>query len=166
MLDAAARAALVDPALNVLADASAPPARRRDAARDLAAGTFDRVGAPLAGLLDVRNPEEVQRAALSSLDAHADPGVVAQLVRRWDGLTPSVKAEATRVAIMCSEAVPWRCHRNLVSDAVVARGADVLHILDGRVSAHVLTKFALVQNTEVRYPPPSELVQRELDLNR
>ena len=77
-----------------------------------------------------------------------------------------VTAEATRVAIMCSEAVPWRCHRNLVSDAVVARGAEVLHILDGRVSAHVLTKFALVQNNEVRYPPPSELVQRELDLNR
>ena len=105
LLDAAARAALVDPALNVLADASAPPARRRDAARDLAAGTFDRVGAPLAGLLDVRNPEEVQRAALSSLDAHANPGVVAQLVRRWDGLTPSVKAEATGVAIARSERI-------------------------------------------------------------
>ena len=40
-------------------------------------------------------------------------------------------ATERRVAFMCSEAVPWRCHRTLISDALVARSWDVLHILDG-----------------------------------
>ena len=60
-----------------------------------------------------------------------------------------------RTVIMCSEAVPWRCHRTLVSDALTARGVEVEHILDAGVSPHRLTRFAIVQDGEVTYPPES-----------
>ena len=71
-------------------------------------------------------------------------------------------------AIMCSEAVPWRCHRSLVSDALTARDVDVLHILDDRVMPHTLTRFAMVTAGDVRYPleASAELKQAELDLTR
>jgi uncharacterized protein (DUF488 family) len=75
-------------------------------------------------------------------------------------------SESVPLAIMCSEAVPWRCHRNLVSDAVTARGTAVQHILDDRITPHALTKFAVIEDGEVRYPPSTELVQTELDLTR
>ena len=41
-------------------------------------------------------------------------------------------AEATPTAIMCAEAVPWQCHRQLVADALVARGVEVRHITSSR----------------------------------
>ena len=61
---------------------------------------------------------------------------------------------AKRVAIMCAEAVPWRCHRSLVADALNVRGIPVVEILS-RTSrrTHKLTPFARVQGTMVTYPP-------------
>jgi uncharacterized protein (DUF488 family) len=61
---------------------------------------------------------------------------------------------AKRVAIMCAEAVPWRCHRSLVADALNVRGIPVVEILS-RTSRrmHKLTPFARVQGTTVTYPP-------------
>ncbi len=61
---------------------------------------------------------------------------------------------AKRVAIMCAEAVPWRCHRSLVADALNVRGIPVVEILS-RTSCrtHKLTPFARVQGTTVTYPP-------------
>ena len=60
-------------------------------------------------------------------------------------------AAEQRTAVMCAEAVPWRCHRSLVADALVARGVQVLHILDSGTAPHALTPFAVVDGTEVRY---------------
>jgi len=58
-----------------------------------------------------------------------------------------------RVALMCAEAVPWRCHRSLVSDALTARGANVEHIIaPSRSSSHHLTPFAKVEGACVTYP--------------
>ncbi len=58
-----------------------------------------------------------------------------------------------RVALMCAEAVPWRCHRSLVADALTARGARVEHITGaGRPRPHHLTPFARVEGTRVTYP--------------
>jgi len=54
-------------------------------------------------------------------------------------------------AVMCAEAVPWRCHRSLLADALVARGDTVLHILDARTSPHTLSPFAVVEAGTVRY---------------
>jgi uncharacterized protein (DUF488 family) len=59
-------------------------------------------------------------------------------------------------AVMCAEAVPWRCHRNLIADAVTARGVEVFHILDGATSLHKITSFARVDNSRVRYDVPAE----------
>ncbi len=57
------------------------------------------------------------------------------------------------VALMCAEAVPWRCHRSLIADALLARGIGVEHILSGtRRQEHTLTPFARVRGTQVTYP--------------
>lgn len=57
------------------------------------------------------------------------------------------------VALMCAEAVPWRCHRSLVADVLTVRGADVRHIVgNAPPSAHRLTRFARVSGASVTYP--------------
>jgi uncharacterized protein (DUF488 family) len=56
-------------------------------------------------------------------------------------------------AIMCAEAVPWRCHRSLVADALLARGIPVSHIMTPtRANPHKLTPFARVDGPQVVYP--------------
>ena len=57
------------------------------------------------------------------------------------------------VALMCAEAVPWRCHRSLVADALVARGAYVEDVIGPYASPHRLTSFAKVKDGRVTYPP-------------
>src|SRR5690606_23933096 len=58
-----------------------------------------------------------------------------------------------RVALMCAAAVPWRCHRSLIADALSVRGAEVRHITSARqASPHRMTPFARVEGTIVRYP--------------
>ena len=62
-------------------------------------------------------------------------------------------ARAKRTAIMCAEAVPWRCHRSLIADALLARGWEVIDLYDARkAQPHKLTPFAKVQGTGVTYP--------------
>ena len=57
-------------------------------------------------------------------------------------------------AVMCAEAVPWRCHRNLLSDDLVRRGIEVLHILaPGASQPHQLSKMARIAGDCVIYPP-------------
>lgn len=68
--------------------------------------------------------------------------------------TPEYRAEVSEIvesagrhvqAVMCAEAVPWRCHRNLLADALVVRGVDVRHIIQaGKANAHTLNKDAHV----------------------
>jgi uncharacterized protein (DUF488 family) len=63
-------------------------------------------------------------------------------------------AAERRTAIMCAEAVPWRCHRSLVADALAVRGIGVVEILsETSYRDHALTPFARVQGTTVTYPP-------------
>jgi uncharacterized protein (DUF488 family) len=63
-------------------------------------------------------------------------------------------AGEARVAVMCAEAVPWRCHRSLVADALTVRGAHVEHITSAsRATPHRLTPFAEVHGSRIRYPP-------------
>jgi uncharacterized protein (DUF488 family) len=59
-----------------------------------------------------------------------------------------------RVAIMCAEAVPWRCHRSLVADALSTRAVPVIEILSERnYRTHKLTPFAHVEGMQITYPP-------------
>jgi hypothetical protein len=65
-------------------------------------------------------------------------------------------AQAARIALMCAEAVPWRCHRSLIADALTLRGAEVRHIIgEGPPRAHRLTPWAQATGTTLTYPPPS-----------
>jgi uncharacterized protein (DUF488 family) len=60
-------------------------------------------------------------------------------------------------AIMCAEAVPWRCHRSLIADALVARGWEVRHILSQvKADEHRLTPFAVIDGTTIVYPQPAD----------
>ncbi len=57
------------------------------------------------------------------------------------------------VAVMCAEAVPWRCHRSLLADALLARGVVVEHVVGrGRTRPHRVTPFARVEGRRVTYP--------------
>ena len=60
------------------------------------------------------------------------------------------------VAIMCAEAVPWRCHRSLVGDALLVRGAKVVDVISPTSSRpHAMTRFAKVEGTSITYPAES-----------
>jgi uncharacterized protein (DUF488 family) len=60
-------------------------------------------------------------------------------------------AGKSRAAIMCAEAVPWRCHRQLLADAFLVRGWNVRHIMDDGCYGHQLTGFAEPQGTQIYY---------------
>jgi uncharacterized protein (DUF488 family) len=62
-------------------------------------------------------------------------------------------AKQQRVVLMCAEAVPWRCHRSLIADALVARGIEASEITNGvSTRRHSLTPWAQVTGTQVTYP--------------
>ena len=64
-------------------------------------------------------------------------------------------ARRSRVALMCAEAVWWRCHRSMIADALCARQVRVLHILDGRhVTLHPMTSPARIVDGHLTYLPP------------
>jgi uncharacterized protein (DUF488 family) len=67
------------------------------------------------------------------------------------------KAERERIALMCAEAVPWRCHRSLIADALMVHDLRVEEIISGTERrVHALTPFARVNGTAIVYPPEAE----------
>jgi len=71
-----------------------------------------------------------------------------------EGLAQLIEMAASEpVAIMCAEAVPWRCHRSLIADALLARGVSVAHVIAAApAQPHKLTPFAHVDGARVTYP--------------
>ena len=66
-------------------------------------------------------------------------------------------ARGTRVAVMCSEAVPWRCHRSLIADALSMHGLPVEHIMTAASRRpHALTPFAKVDGDKITYTSDDE----------
>lgn len=62
-------------------------------------------------------------------------------------------AQDRTVAIMCAEALPWRCHRSLIADALLVRGIQVEHIMTlKKTTQHFLTKWAKVDGKQITYP--------------
>ena len=60
-----------------------------------------------------------------------------------------------RTAIMCAEAVPWRCHRSLVADALIVRGVEIQDIMSEKQwKRHQLTPWARLEGFEITYPEP------------
>jgi uncharacterized protein (DUF488 family) len=82
---------------------------------------------------------------------YADYMLTPEFERALDDLVVFAGDAAT--AIMCAEAVWWRCHRQLTADALMARGVEVRHIVSDRPAApHALTEFARVDGGRVTYP--------------
>ena len=75
----------------------------------------------------------------------------------WNALEDlMVVGQNLSVAIMCAEAVPWRCHRSLIADALVSRGWTVQHIIStGSSKTHTLTPFAKPDAGRLTYPAES-----------
>ena len=72
------------------------------------------------------------------------------------GITKLLKqAEQKTTVIMCAEALPWRCHRSMIGDALLVRNIKVVDIFDkNKTSEETLTDFAKVQGTNITYPQP------------
>ena len=88
----------------------------------------------------------------ASFQAFADYMLTDEFERSLTELTERARDE--RVALMCAEAVPWRCHRSLIADALLVRGIPVEDIFTAtRVEPHVLHSFARVEGTRITYPP-------------
>jgi uncharacterized protein (DUF488 family) len=81
--------------------------------------------------------------------AYADYMETPRFASAIEDLLALAATQAT--AIMCAEAVPWRCHRSLIADAAAARGTRVMHIIDAKTEEHRLTSFARIEGNIVRY---------------
>jgi len=87
----------------------------------------------------------------ASFRGYADYMQTDEFTAALDGIIELAKERPT--ALMCAEAVPWRCHRSLVSDALIVRGIRVLEIVSSAApKEHSLTPFARVRGTQVTYP--------------
>ena len=84
-----------------------------------------------------------------------------QTQKFWDALEDLIDVgQDLAVAIMCAEAVPWRCHRSLIADALVIRGWTIHHIISASsLKTHTLTPFAKPEAGRLTYPSesPSDL---------
>lgn len=86
-----------------------------------------------------------------SFRGYADYMQTPQFAQSLDELVTLAKHE--RPVLMCAEAVPWRCHRSLIADALLVRGIPVEHIMSAtRRNVHSLTPFAQVEGAHIVYP--------------
>jgi uncharacterized protein (DUF488 family) len=92
------------------------------------------------------------RGYADHMETSAFAGALAELVE-WASGEGGRGSPIRRTAVMCAEAVWWQCHRQLIADALVARGLHVRHIMStGEPAAHELTSFARVEDGRVTYP--------------
>ena len=79
-----------------------------------------------------------------------------------EGLQRLIKlAKQKRSAVMCAEALPWRCHRSLIADALLVRGIRVADIISGKsLRVRSLTSFAIVRGRRITYPPSGPTLQK------
>jgi len=106
----------------------------------------------LGGRRSKRLPDSPNTAwRVEQFNAYADYMQSADFVAALDELIATAREQPT--AIMCSEALPQKCHRRLISDALVVRGWQVRHLLTPkRIEDHQLTPFARVEGARITYP--------------
>lgn len=112
----------------------------------------------LRGLGGVRHPrKDSPNAGWRNLSfrGYADYMQTGEFAANVDAL---IELGRTRACVlMCAEAVPWRCHRSLVADALLVRGVHVDDIIDARSRRpHEMTPFAHVEGLRITYPPEPE----------
>jgi uncharacterized protein (DUF488 family) len=140
-----------------LVDVRAFPASRRyphfngpELEKSLAAGGIAYSHAPeLGGRRPAKRDSHNSQWRNEGFRGYADYMETPRFASALDELLRAAATE--RVVIMCAEAVPWRCHRSLISDAALARGVPVFHILDSGTHEHKLTSFARIDHGRVRY---------------
>jgi uncharacterized protein (DUF488 family) len=161
-------AILRDNDVRVLADIRTVPKSRHNpqfAQENLApalarAGIEYRWHRDLGGLRHARKDSINTGWRNASFRGYADYMQTAEFAAGLDELLKAGPNEHT--ALMCAEAVPWRCHRSLVADALTVRGAaveDITYSAQGksRRAAHKLTKFARVDGGRLWYPAEDDL---------
>ncbi|MGN7246777.1 DUF488 domain-containing protein [Janibacter anophelis] len=125
-------------------------------AESLAGAGLGYTHVPELGGLRKRRPDSVNTAwRNASFQGYADHMGSEEFGR---GLAQLMEiAEAESPVIMCAEAVPWRCHRSLVGDALLVRGVTVLDVIgESAPKPHTLTSFAVVDGDRVTYPGEDE----------
>jgi uncharacterized protein (DUF488 family) len=112
----------------------------------------------LGGLRHTRRDSTNRGWRNASFRGYADYMQTATFRRNLDRCIDLAKSE--RVVLMCAEAVPWRCHRSLIADALLVRGIAASEITSGiRVRPHVLTPWARVKGTQITYPDATDANQ-------
>jgi uncharacterized protein (DUF488 family) len=145
--------------VNAVADVRTVPRSRRHPhfAREALAPALEAQGIGyrhFPGLGGLRKPRSDSRNGgwrHPSFRGYADHMETAEFASALDAL--SATASELVVAVMCAEAVWWQCHRQLIADAMVARGFVVRHIMSAAdAPEHRLTPFARIDGTSVHYP--------------
>lgn len=120
----------------------------------------------MAGLGGLRKPRpDSGNAAWRNLSfrGYADHMQTAEFAQSLDELMAAARKE--QLALMCAEAVPWRCHRSLIGDALLAHELAVEEIVDAkRRQPHRLTPFAVVDGTTITYPAADGPAGRQPEL--
>jgi len=117
----------------------------------LAHHRIEYVHAPGLGGRRKPRPESVNTGLRNAgFRGYADYMTTREFTAALDSLIDS--AGARRTAIMCAESLPWRCHRSLIADALIARGIEVQHLVGGHARRHQLTAAARVDGGHVTYP--------------
>lgn len=112
--------------------------------------------AGLGGLRHTRPDSPNQGWRNASFRGYADYMQTPEFAQALDEVIRLARHE--RIALMCAEAVPWRCHRSLIADALLVRGILAADILSAtRRQVHKLTPFAHVQGTQITYPPEADV---------
>jgi uncharacterized protein (DUF488 family) len=120
----------------------------------------------MAGLGGLRKPRpDSVNAAWRNLSfrGYADHMQTAEFAQSLDELMAAARKE--QLALMCAEAVPWRCHRSLIGDALLAHELAVEEIVEAkRRQPHRLTPFAVVDGTTIKYPAADGPAGRQTEL--
>jgi uncharacterized protein (DUF488 family) len=105
----------------------------------------------LGGLRHAR-PDSVNMGWLNaSFRGFADYMQTGEFAKVIEELVKSARLKCT--AVMCAEALPWRCHRSLIADALTVRGMKVQHLMGkGKPLEHHMTPWAHINGLEITYP--------------
>jgi uncharacterized protein (DUF488 family) len=106
----------------------------------------------LGGLRHARRDSPNKAWRNASFRGFADYMQTGEFAESLEELMETASKQTT--VIMCAEAVPWRCHRSLIGDALLVRGFQVKHIMGpDSVRDHALTPWAKVEGEKITYPP-------------
>ena len=145
--------------IDLLVDVRKMPRSRRNPQfnRDTLPEALEHAGinyADMPGLGGLRRPQPDSPNGAwknASFQGYADYMLTPEFTASLEDLLK--RAAGHRSCVMCAEAVPWRCHRSLIADALVIREIHVEHILgSGRTLDHVLKPWARVEGLRITYP--------------